>query len=112
VEKGDIFWADLGVPLASEPGFRRPVLVVQSDQFNRSRLPTVLVAPFTRNLRLARAPGNVRLDAAETGLPQPSVVNVSGIVSIDRDRLHDFVSRIDAAAQFLVDAGIRLVFDV
>lgn len=112
VRKGDIYWADLGVPVGSEPGFRRPVLVVQADDFNRSRIPTLLVAPLTRNLRLARAPGNVRLTPKETGLPHPSVVNVSGIVSIDRHRLDAFVARVDAATLFLVDSGIRRVFDV
>lgn len=112
MEKGEIYWADLGVPSGSEPGFRRPVLVVQSDQFNRSRIPTVLVAPISGNLRLARAPGNLELAPGESGLPKASVINVSGVVAIDRSRLEERVRRIDPALLFLVDAGIRLVFDV
>ena len=84
--RGEIWWADLGVPFGSEPGFRRPVLVVQTDSFNRSRIGTVLCVPFTTNLKLADAPGNVHLDA-ESDLRKESVIVVSQMTCLDRIRL-------------------------
>ncbi|MGH7920864.1 MAG: type II toxin-antitoxin system PemK/MazF family toxin [Candidatus Dormibacteraceae bacterium] len=84
VAQGDVWWAELPVPRGSEPGFRRPVVVVQGDALNRSRLATVVCVPLTSNLRWAQAPGNVLLQPISTGLPKDSVANVSQIIALDR----------------------------
>src|SRR5436190_21532581 len=107
--QGDIWWADLSTPHGSEPGFRRPVIVVQGDSFNRSTLRTVVAVPLTSNLRWAKAPGNVRLTARATGLPRDSVANVSQLVSIDKDILTDRVGKVSPAKLQLVLAGIDVV---
>ena len=90
IRRGDIRWADLREPTGSEPGHRRPVLVVSSDRFNRSRIATVLAVAITSNLRLAGSPGNVELAAKESGLDRDLVVNVSQIVTIDKSALPDW----------------------
>ena len=107
--QGDVCWADLGEPTGSEPGFRRPVVVVQCDAFNRSRIATVVCVPLTSNVRWAGAPGNVLLEAATTGLPKDSVANVSQIVALDRDVLTDRVGRLPGRALGLVLSGIEVV---
>ena len=83
LQRGEIWWADLPEPRRSEPGYRRPVLVIQANSFNRSRIQTVLVAVVTGNVELALAPGNVLLPADSSGLPRDSVVNVSQILTLD-----------------------------
>jgi mRNA interferase MazF len=112
VERGDVWWADLGEPDGSEPGFRRPLLIVQSDAFNRSRLHTTLALVLTSNIRLVDAPGNVLLPAKASGLPGNSVANVSQIITIDRDFLTERVGHIRGALLRDVDAGLRLVLDL
>src|SRR5437764_9420867 len=87
IQQGEIWWADLPMPRRSEPGYRRPVLVVQADSFNMSRIQTAIVAAITTNLELADAPGNVLLPARSAGLPRDSVVNVSQLLTIDRSFL-------------------------
>lgn len=109
ISQGDVCWASLDHPVGSSPGLRRPVAVVQGDDFNASRLSTVVVVPLTSNQRLAAAPGNVELAAPRTGLPKESVANVSGIVSIDRGVLDQRVGRLAASDLQLVLAGIDLV---
>lgn len=109
VERGQVWWADLGAPDGSEPGFRRPVLVVQSDAFNRSRVRTVIVVVLTSNLRLLDAPGNVLVPAKASGLPKDSVANVSQIITLDRDFLTDAAGRLRGRLLSDVDAGLRLV---
>jgi mRNA interferase MazF len=109
ISQGDVWWADLGEPAGSEPGFRRPVVVVQADSFNRSALRTVVVVPVTSNLRWAGAPGNVRLTMRATGLPRDSVANVSQIVTLDRSVLIEHVGRLSPAKLALVLAGIDTV---
>lgn len=96
-------------PVGLGPGFRRPVVIVQGDAFNATRLATVVVAPLTSNVRWAAAPGNVALDRKETGLPKDSVVNVSRIVSIDRNILTDRVGRVAKPKLQLIFEGIDLV---
>jgi mRNA interferase MazF len=112
VERGQVWWADLGEPEGSEPGFRRPVLVVQSDSFNRSRLHTIIAVVLTSNLRLIDAPGNVLLPAKVAGLPKDSVANVSQIITIDRDFLLEAAGRIRGRLLEDVDNGLRLVLNV
>jgi mRNA interferase MazF len=108
MERGEIWWADLGEPRGSAPAHRRPVLVVSSDAYNRSRIATVVCAVITSNLRLADAPGNVLL-ADSSGLDRPSVVNCSQVVTLDKGELTERVGRVPADALRLVDAGLRRV---
>ena len=112
IRRGQIWWADLEDPAASEPGYRRPVLIVQSDDFNRSRIQTVIAAVLTSNLRLSEAPGNVHLSARETGLPKDSVANVSQIVTLDKDFLTRKAGRLNESAMQAVEDGIRLVLSL
>lgn len=109
IAQGEIWWADLGEPRGSEPGFRRPVVIVQSDAFNRSRISTVVCVALTGNLRWADAPGNVRLDAQATGLVQDCVANVSQIVTLDREMLTERVGRLADAKLDLVLWGLDVV---
>lgn len=106
ISQGDVWWADLAEPAGSEPGFRRPVVVVQGDAFNRSSLRTVVAVPLTSTLRWADAPGNVRLASRSTGLPRDSVANVTQIVSLDRSILTERVGRLSGPKLELVLAGI------
>ncbi len=112
IQRGEIWWADLGEPRGSEPGYRRPVLVIQADSFNRSRIQTVIVALITGNLELAAAPGNIALPARSSGLPRDSVVNVSQVLTLDRDFLTEQVGALSSRLQRLVDEGLRLVLQL
>jgi mRNA interferase MazF len=107
MRRGEVWWAGLPEPVASEPGYRRPVLIIQSDDFNRSRIRTVIAAVLTTNLRLAAAPGNVLVAADETGLPRDSVVNVSQIITVDKTFLTERVGRLDDRTMLAVEDGIR-----
>jgi mRNA interferase MazF len=109
VAQGDVVWASLPDATGSGPGFRRPVVVVQGDAFNASRLATVVVVPLTSNLRWAAAPGNVLLEAARTGLPKNSIANVSQIVAVDRGILTERVGHIGEEELALIFAGIDVV---
>lgn len=109
ISQGEIVWADLPDPTGSGPGFRRPVLIIQGDAFNRSRIDTVVCVPLTSNLRWADAPGNVLLPARRTGLPRDSVANVSQIVAIDRALLGERIGRVSGRQLELVLLGIDLV---
>lgn len=109
ISQGDVFWADLPEPEGSGPGFRRPVIIVQGDALNQSRLATVICVPLTSNLKWADAPGNVLLKAKATGLPKDSVANVSQIVTLDRGVLDARSGRLTARQLGLVLAGIDVV---
>ena len=109
IAQGDVCWADLPDPVGSGPGFRRPVLVVQGDAFNRSRVLTVVCVPLTSNLKWAAAPGNVPLPARSSGLSKDSVANVSQIVTLDRGLLTQRVGRISKKQLELVFAGVDIV---
>jgi len=109
IAQGEVWWADLDAPSGSEPGFRRPVIVVQSDAFNRSRIATVVCVAVTSNLKWAEAPGNVLLEARATGLDRNSVANVSQIVTVDRATLTTRVGRLSQAKLQLIIDGIDLV---
>ena len=111
IHRGELWWAELDTPFGSEPGFRRPVIVMQSDAFNRSRIQTVVVVPLTSNLRLLDAPGNVLIPAATTLLDKDSVANVSQITTLDRRRLVQRIGRIAADRLRDIEAGVRLVLD-
>lgn len=109
ISQGEVWWADLPEPSGSEPGFRRPVVVVQSDAFNRSRIATVVCVPLTSNLRWANAPGNVLLAAKATGLPKDSVANVSQLITLDRSVLTERIGKLAKAKLDLVLIGIDVV---
>ena len=109
VAQGDVCWADLPEPAGSGPGFRRPVVVVQSDAFNRSAIATIVCIPLTSNLRWAQAPGNALLPARSTGLPRDSVANVSQIVAIDRALLTERVGRVSRSQLDAILDGIDVV---
>jgi mRNA interferase MazF len=109
ISQGEVWWADLPAPSGSGPGFRRPVVVVQGDAINRSRIATVVCVPLTSNLKWATAPGNVRLTAGVTGLPKDSVANVSQIVALDRDLLTELVAKLSRAKRELLIAGIDVI---
>lgn len=112
IRRGQIWWADLETPRASESGYRRPVLIIQSDDFNRSQLNTVIVIALTSNLRLAEAPGNILLSAEETGLPRDSVANVSQILTLDKSFLASKVHKLPEETMQMIDDGVRLVLSV
>lgn len=109
MRRGEVWWAELPEPVASEPGYRRPVLIIQSDDFNRSRIHTVIAAVLTTNLRLAAAPGNVPVTTGDTELPRDSVINVSQIITLDKTSLTERVSRVNNRIMSLVEDGIRTV---
>jgi len=109
ISQGEIWWADLPDPVGSGPGFRRPILVVQGDALNRSRIATVVCVPLTSNLGYVQAPGNVPLRPRHTGLPKDSVANVSQIVALDRTVLTERTGKLPRTQLDLVLSGIDVV---
>jgi mRNA interferase MazF len=112
MNRGEVWWADFGQPFGSEPGYRRPVIVVQADPFNRSRIDTVLVVPMTGPTELAAAPGNVLCRPKDTGLRKASVANVSQLSVVDRSRLVEKVAAVSPRVMSQLDEGLRLVLDL
>ncbi len=108
MQRGEIWWASLPEPVGSGPGYRRPVLVVQSNDFNKSAIRTTICAVITSNLRLGDAPGNVRLTRKASGLSKDSVVNVSQLITVDKSFLTERVGRLAPEALHSVESGIRL----
>ncbi|UFS59247.1 type II toxin-antitoxin system PemK/MazF family toxin [Subtercola endophyticus] len=109
VQRGSVYWADLGAPRGSAPAKRRPVLVVQDDRFNRSALRTVIVATITSNTQTAEHPGNVFVPASASGLSKDAAVNVSQLQTLDKDELGEEVGSLPPYLVNEVSAGIRLV---
>jgi mRNA interferase MazF len=112
MERGEIWWAELPDPTASEPGFRRPVVIVQSNAFNRSRIRTIIAVVLTSNLRLSEAPGNVLVPAPDSGLPKDSVANVSQVITVDRTFLTERCGRLPGHLIRSIDEGLRLVLSL
>jgi mRNA interferase MazF len=112
IERGTIWLAYLGDPGGAKPGFRRPILIVQADAFNRSRIQTVIAVVLTTNIRVLDAPGNVLVPARVSGLRKNSVANVSQVITVDRGDLQEPAGRLDAATLRRVDAGLRLVLNL
>jgi mRNA interferase MazF len=112
IQRGEVWWADLSEPRRSEPGYRRPVLVIQADSFNRSRIQTAIVAAITSNVDLADAPGNVLLPARSAGLLRDSVVNVSQLLTVDRSFLAEHAGTLSPRLQRSVDEGLRTVLQL
>lgn len=108
VHRGEIWWAALDEPRESEPGYSRPVIIIQMDEFNRSRINTVITVVLTSNLKLARAPGNVLLPGKDTGLPKDSVANVSQVVTLDKRFLTACAGLLPKPFFRRVEAGLRL----
>ena len=111
-ERGEIWWADLGEPRGSSPGFERPVVIIQSDFFNQTKIKTCIVAIITSNLRLANLAGNVLLSTRTSNLEEESVVNVSQIFTVDRQDLFDFVGTLSERKMEQIDKGLRLVLSL
>ena len=112
MQRGEIWWSSLPTPDGSSPGFRRPILVIQSNEFNRSRINTVVAVVITSNLALAVAPGNVRVPARSSGLKKASVVNVSQVITVDKSFLAERVGKLNTQQLSAVEDGLRLVLGV
>lgn len=112
MQRGEIWWATLRAPRRSEPGYRRPVLVVQGDEFNASKINTIVVITLTSNAALQAAPGNVLLSKRSTRLSKASVANVSQIMTIDKSFLSERIAKLDQSVMMDVDDGLRLVLNI
>jgi mRNA interferase MazF len=112
IQRGEIWWATLPEPLGSEPGSRRPILIVQADNFNRSGIRTVIGVVLTTNLRLADAPGNVLLLKRHTGLLKDCVANISQLITTDKSFLTERVGDVSVSLLERIEAGLRLVLDL
>lgn len=112
IQRGEVWWADLPDPTGSEPGYRRPVLVIQSDDFNRSRIATAIVVVITSNLNLVRAPGNVLLPQKATGLSKDSVANISQVITVDKSFLTEKIGTLPNYLLEQVEIGLRLVMNL
>jgi mRNA interferase MazF len=112
MNRGELWWASLPDPDGSSPGYRRPVLIMQSDAFTASAIQTIVVLAITSNLRLANAPGNVFISSQQSGLPRDSVINVSQILTIDKTMLTDHVSDLPVRKMQQVEAGMRIVLSL
>jgi len=109
ISQGEVWWTDLPAPLGSGPGFRRPVVVIQSDAFNRSRIATVVCVPLTTNTKWVNVPGNVLLLSESTNLPEDSVANASQVIAIDKQLLIERVGKLTRAKLELVLAGLDAI---
>ncbi len=109
MRRGEVWWANLPAPAGSAPGYRRPVLIIQSDAFTASAIKTVAVLPITSNLRLSNSPGNLHITPKQSGLSRDSVVNVSQVLTIDKTALMESVGVLSSRLMERVDEGVRLV---
>jgi mRNA interferase MazF len=112
IERGEIWWADLGEPRGSSPGFKRPVLIIQSDYFNRTQINTIIAAIITSNLLLAKMPGNVLLTKRASGLKEESVLNVSQLFTLNRSDLLEYVGALSERKMEQVEKGLRLILSL
>jgi len=112
VKRGEIWWATLGEPRGSEPGFRRPIVIVSSNEFNQSNIRTVMAAVITSNLRLAKAPGNFSISKKESGLARESVVNISQILTLDKSFLSKKQGKLPAKKIPVLNEGLKLVLAI
>ena len=112
MKRGEIWWASLGEPTGSEPGFKRPVVIVSSNDFNASKIKTIIVAVITSNLRLSEAPGNIELPKKGTGLTRSSVINVSQLITLDKLFLTEKIGKLPSKKLQLLNDGVRLVLSV
>ena len=112
IRRGELWWASLPEPIGSEPGYRRPVLVLQADSFNASRIATAIAVVVTSNLALQRAPGNVLIPRNLSGLPKDSVANVSQLVTVDKSFLTERIGQLPVVLLQEVEKGLKLVLDL
>ena len=110
--RGELWWADFGIPFGSEPGYKRPVLIIQNDFFNRSKINTTIVIPLTTNLILADAPGNILITKNESKLKKDSVITISQIEVIDRQRLIEKITKIDRTIIEKIENNIMFVLGI
>ena len=109
INQGDLYWVDLGEPIGSEPGFRRPFVIVQNDAFNRSKINTVVVCALSTNLKLSQAPGNVLLKKGEANLPKASVVNISQVMTLDKEDLGTKIGQLSKKRMEEVIGGFQFL---
>jgi len=112
MKKGEIWWASLEEPRGSEPGFRRPVVIVSSNEFNKSKIHSVIVAAITSNTRLAEAPGNFTLTKKSSGLTRESVVNISQILTLDKSFLNKKSGTLNTKQAQLLNYGLQLALNI
>lgn len=112
MNRGEVWWASLEPPKGSGPGYRRPVLIVQANSFNKSAISTVLVVVITSNLTLAQAPGNIRISKSDSGLSKASVINVSQVLTVDRQILTERVGALPSRVMVRVNEGLKIVLGV
>lgn len=112
MERGEVWWADLPDPVGAGPGYRRPVIIIQSNDFNRSKIKTIVIIVLTSNLKLADAPGNVLIPASESGLSKDSVANVSQIITVDKDLMTEKCAKLPSIYIKSIDEGLRLVLSI
>ncbi|MBI9097516.1 MAG: type II toxin-antitoxin system PemK/MazF family toxin [Spirochaetaceae bacterium] len=110
--RGEIWWVDLGIPFGSEPGYKRPVVIIQDDSFNKSKIQTVIVASITSNMNLVNAPGNVHLEKEESKLLKDSVINISQITTLDKQRLIENISILSPSTMNEIDYGLRIILNI
>ena len=111
IRQGDLCWVDTGTPIGSAPGYIHPHVVIQNNLFNRSQIETIIICPLTSNLTLAKSPGNVLLGRKETGLPKPSVVNVSQVLTVDRSELGEWIGTLPQHKVREVLYGVKLMIE-
>ncbi len=112
INRGEIWWANLPEPTGSSPGFRRPVLIIQSDKFNHSRINTAVILIISTNLKLANSEGNILITSKQSGLPKDSVINVSQLFTIDESLLDEYVETLSERKMEQLDTGLRLVLSL
>lgn len=112
IKRGQIWWAELPEPVGSEPGYKRPLLIIQSNDFNKSKINTIIAAVITSNIRLSAAPGNILLSTKKSKLPKDSVINVSQLITIDKSFLTEKINTLPHSIMAKVDDGIRLVLEL
>ena len=110
--RGDIWWADFGMPFGSERGFQRPVLIIQDDAFNKSKIHTIIVIPLTTNLLFSSAPGNIFIGKEESGLSKDSVLVVSQLSALDKNRLIEYANKVTQKKIEKIEAGIKLILGI
>ncbi len=109
ISRGDLWWAELPEPAGSGPGYKRPILIIQSNDFNKSKIKTTIAVTITSNLYLSSAPGNILLTTKKSKLPKKSVINVSQIVTVDKTFLTEKIHSVSSKIMAQVDEGIKLV---
>ena len=110
--RGEIWWADLSDPIKSEPGYKRPVVIIQADTFNLSKINTIIVAVITSNIKLVEAPGNILLTSKSTGLSKDSVLNISQIITIDKSILIEKIGDLSNKQLSKLNDSLKIVFDI